>query len=335
MDIFNSSAFSMTSLTGAVNKMDYVPQMLGSLGLFTPMPVSTRDIWVDRRGDTLTLIPSSPVGAPPSELVRDSRDAVPLKTTRLAKGFTLYAEEVQGIRAFGSQSELQSVQTEYLRRSARVRNDMELTHEYHRLGALQGLLLDADGTTVIYNYFTAFGVTPPTAISFALDVDDTDVRGKCAALIRSMKRSAKGAFGPGTTIHALVGDAFFDGLINHPQVVKTYLNWTAAADLRGDKSFGDFVFGGITWHNYQGTDDNSTVAVGVDDAIFFPVGAQDVFKQAMAPAEFGPYVNTPGQNIYALNILDRDRQAWTRGEQYSYPLCFCQRPDVLRTGTRS
>lgn len=335
MDVFNSSAFSMTSLTGAIDKMDFMPQMLGSLGLFDAMPVQTRDIWVDRRGDTLTLIPSSPVGAPPAELVRDNRDAVPLKTTRLAKGFTIYAEEVQGIRAFGSNTELQSVQTEYLRRMARVRNDMEMTHEFHRLGALQGLLLDADGTTVIYNYFTAFGVTQPSAISFALNVDTTDVRGKCAQVIRSMKRSAKGAFGPNTTVHALVGDAFFDALINHPQVRQTYLNWTAAADLRGNNSFGDFVYGGITWHNYQGTDDNTTVAVGVDNAIFFPVGAQDVFKQAMAPAEFGPYVNTPGQNIYALNIPDLQRQAWTRGEQYSYPLYFNQRPDLIRTGTRT
>lgn len=96
MDIFNSSAFSMTSLTGAVEKMDFMPQMLGSLGIFDPMPVQTRDIWVDRRGASLTLIPSSPVGAPPSELIRDNRDAVPLKTVRLAKGFTIYAEEVQG-----------------------------------------------------------------------------------------------------------------------------------------------------------------------------------------------------------------------------------------------
>lgn len=335
MDIFNSSAFSMTSLTGAVDKMDYVPQLLGQLGLFDSMAVTTRDIWVDRRGSTLALIPSSPVGAPPAELVRDQRDAVPLKTTRLAKGFTIYAEEVQGIRAFGSQSELQSVQTEYLRRLSRVRNDMELTHEFHRLGALQGLLLDADGTTVIYNYFTAFGVTAPAAISFALNVDTTDVRGKCAQVIRSMKRASKGAWTPATKVHALVGDAFYDALINHPQVRTTYLNWSAAADLRGNNSFGDFEYGGITWHNYQGTDDNSTVAVGVDNAIFFPVGAQDVFKKAMAPAEFGPYVNTPGQDVYALNIPDLQRAAWTRGELYSYPLYFNQRPDLLRTGTRT
>ncbi|WP_449395579.1 major capsid protein [Devosia riboflavina] len=338
MDIFNGSAFSMTSLTGAVSKIGYKPQLLGDLGIFEPMPVRTRTVFVDRREGKLTLIPSSPVGAPPKELVVDPRNAVPLKTTRLAEGFTLYAEEIQGIRAFGTETEFAQVQTEYLRRMASVRDDMELTHEYHRLGALQGLLLDADGSTVIYNYFTEFGVNQPAAIDFDLDNASPvpgAVRNKCAEVIRGMQRSAGGAFTPATTVHALVGDAFYDALIRHPEVEKTYLNWAAAADLRGDRSFQSFTFGGITWHNYRGTDDNSTVAIATDEAKFFPVGARDVFKKAMAPAEFGPYVNTLGQDTYAMNIPDRDRQAWTRGELYSYPLYFVQRPDVLRRGVRT
>ncbi len=337
MDIFNSSAFSMTSLTGAVNKVGYKPQLLGSLSIFEPLPVRTRTVFVDRREGKLTLIPSSPVGAPPKELVVDPRNAVPLKTTRLAEGFTLYAEEIQGIRAFGSETEFAQVQAEYLKRMASVRDDMDLTHEFHRLGALQGLLLDADGTTVIYNYFTEFGVTEAPAINFDLGNANPAtgaIRLKTAEVIRSMSRSAGGAFTPGTTIHALVGDDFYDALITHPEVEKTYQNWAAAADLRQDRTWQAFTYGGITWHNYRGTDDNSTVAIDPDEAKFFPVGAKDVFKKAMAPAEFGPYVNTLGQDTYAMNIPDRDRQAWTRGELYSYPLYFCQRPDVLRKGVK-
>lgn len=337
MDIFNSSAFSMTSLTGAVNKVGYKPQLLGSLNIFEPMPVRTRTVFVDRREGKLTLIPSSPVGAPPKELVVDPRNAVPLKTTRLAEGFTLYAEEIQGIRAFGSETEFAQVQAEYLKRMASVRDDMDLTHEFHRLGALQGLLLDADGTTVIYNYFTEFGVTEAPAINFDLGNANPAtgaIRLKTAEVIRSMSRSAGGAFTPGTTIHALAGDGFYDALITHSEVEKTYQNWAAAADLRQDRTWQAFTYGGITWHNYRGTDDNSTVAIDPDEAKFFPVGAKDVFKKAMAPAEFGPYVNTLGQDTYAMNIPDRDRQAWTRGELYSYPLYFCQRPDVLRKGVK-
>jgi len=330
MDIFNSSAFNMVSLTGAVEKIDYKPQLLGELGIFEDMPVRTRTVFIDERNGQLALIPSSPTGAPPEELVKDNRSARPFQTTRLAKGFTLYAEELQGIRAFGSETELMQVQAEYMRRMARVIDDMELTHEFHRLGALQGKLLDADGTSVLYNYFTEFGISEPSAIDFALTTDATDVRGKCHALTRSMARSSKGAFTPQTEVHALAGDTFYDNLIKHPNVEKTYLNWAAAAELRENSAFGMFRFGGIVWHNYRGTDDNSTVAIAPNEAKFFPVNARGVFKKAMAPAEFGPYINTLGRNTYAINVLDRDRQAWTRGEQYSYPLYMCARPDVLR-----
>ena len=335
MDIFNNSAFSMTSLSGVVNKLDYQPQLLGELGLFEPMPVRTRTVFVDRRDGGLTLIPTSPTGAPPSELDGDNRDAVPLKTTRLAKGFTLYAEEIQGIRAFGSETELEQVQGEFLRRMARVRADMELTHEYHRLGALQGKLLDSDGSTVIYDYFSQFGVAEAAAVNFALGTTTTDVRGKCAAVVRAMARSSKGAFTPATQVHALVGDTFYDLLINHDQVRKTFEGWAAAADLRQGAAFNAFTYGGITFHNYRGTDDGSSVAIAATEAKFFPVGASGVFKKAMAPAEFGPYVNTLGMDTYGINIPDRDRQAWTRGEIYSYPLYLVQRPEVLRKGVSS
>lgn len=330
MDVFNSSAFSMRTLTGTVEKMDYIPQLLGQLGIFEPQPVRTRAVFVERRNETLALIPDSPIGAPPEELNKSKRDAVPLGLTRLTKGFTLYAEEVQGLRAMGSETDLMTVQAEYLRLMGRVRDDMELTHEHHRLGALQGKLLDADGTSVIQNYFTTFGVSEPTAIDFALTTATTNIRGKCQQVIRAMARKAKGAFTPATRVHALAGDTFYDGLINHPLVRETYLNWEAAADLRNSTAFQSFTFGGITWHNYQGTDDNSTVAVPVNEAKFFPVGARGVFKVAYGPAEFGDFVNTLGIPVYAMNILDRDRNAWTRGELYSYPLYFCQRPDLLQ-----
>lgn len=334
MDVFNSNAFSTTSLTGVVDKVDFKPQLLGSLNIFEPMPVRTSTVFVDRRENTLALIPSSERGSPPSSREADTRTAVPLQTVRLAKDFTLYAHEIQNIRAFGTESELEQVQAEFLYRMNDIRDDMELTHEYHRLGALQGKLLDSDGTTVIYNYYTELGVTEPSAVSFELDVATTNVRGICQQIVRSMWRASKGSFIPGqTTIHALAGDSFYDSLIDHDKVRDTYQNFAAAADLREDKSFRSFTFGGITYHNYQGTDDNSTVAIPVSECKFFPVGARGVFKKAMAPAEFMPYVNTLGQDVYAMNIPDRDRQAYTKGEIYSYPLYICQRPGVLQKAT--
>lgn len=334
MNVFESDAFSLISLSSAIDRMDYAPGFLGGLGIFTPEPVDNSTVWVDERDAVISLIPTSPRGAPPEELAKDSRTARAFKVPRITKASTLYAASVANIRAFGSETESERVMQEYARRMARIRQDVEVTHEHMRLGALQGILLDADGSTVIYNYFAEFGITPAASVSFELDVDTTDVAGIARQLARSMARTSRGAIGPTATIHALCGDAFYDALIAHPQVRQTYLNWSAAADLRDQAAFGAFTYGGITWHNYRGTDDNSTVAIGVNEAKFFPIGATDVFSHIMAPAdEFMPYVGTSGQNVYAMNIIDRDRQAWTRAEAYSYPLMMCKRPEVLRTGT--
>lgn len=336
MNVFEGDAFSLMELSGAIDRMDYKPGFLGELGIFEREPATQSTVWIDERDSSLSLITTSPRGAPPEELAKDSRTARPFKIPRITKGSTLYATEVAGIRAFGTENEQDRVQSEYARRLMRLRQDVEVTQEHMRLGALQGILLDADGSTVIYNYFTEFDITPAADVSFELDVDTTDVAGIARNLARSMARSSRGAIGTGATIHALCGDAFYDALIVHPQVRQTYLNWSAAADLRDQAAFGAFTYGGVTWHNYRGTDDNSTVAVDTDEAKFFPMNAPGVFKHIMAPAdEFMPYVGAPGQDTYAMNIIDRDRQAWTRAEAYSYPLMICQRPEVLRTGTRT
>lgn len=333
IDVFNSDAFSLTTLSGVVDKMDYKPGLLGELGIFEPKPVRTRQIFVDKRDGKLNLIQTSTTGAPPEELKRDDRKAVSLQAVRLAKGATVYAAEIASWRAFGTESEQSVVMSEYARRMARVREDMELTQEKHRLGALQGQLLDADGST-IYNYFTEFGEAAAASTSFELDVPATEVRTICHQITRSMARSAKGAFTSGTTVHALCGDDFYDALIAHASVKSTYLNWAAAADLRENTAFSAFTFGGITFHNYRGTDDNTTVAIAANQCKLFPVGATDMFVQAMAPAdEFMPYVGAPGQNVYSMNITDKDRGAWVRNEQYSYPLFICQQPGVLRAAT--
>lgn len=334
MDIFANNAFSTTSLSGAVQKRDYRPQLLGSLGLFEAEPVRTRSIFVDRIEGGLTLIPTSPDGAPPDVLDGETRDAVNLRTTRLAKRFTLYAHELDGIRAFGTESELMAVQREYMRRMDHINDDMELTHEFHRLGALQGVLLDADGISVIYDYSTEFNEAIPSAVSFELDQTATDVMGVCKTITRGMARSSKGNLA-GALIHAIAGDSFYDALVSHPNVEKFYLNQAAARQLQESQGaiFESFRFGGITFHNYQGTDDNSTVAVPSAEAKFFPVGARDVFKVAYAPLETLDYVGTPGQRVYAMNVPDRDRNMWTKGEIYSYPLYICQQPGVLRKAT--
>mgnify|MGYP000398020722 CR=1 FL=1 len=336
MNVFTGNAFSAISLTGAIEKRDYLPQLLGSLNLFEPEPVNTRNVMVDRSSTGLTLIPTSADGSPPAQLERSGRDIVNLRTTRLAKSFTMFAREIEAIRETGSETELMRVQTEYMKRMDRVNRDMELTHEYHRLGALQGLLLDADGTTVIYNYETEFAEVIPAPISFELDVTTTNIHKICKSITRDMARTSKGAMAA-ASVHSLCGDAFYDDLVSHPNVEKFYLNQAAARDAMANQGqvWESFTVGGITFHNYRGTDDNSTVAIPDAEARFFPVGAADTFKVAYAPHDSFDFVNTPGQRTYAQNVIDKDRNMWVMGELYSYPLYVNQRAGLVRKATRT
>lgn len=331
MDIFSGDAFSLTSLSGTVDKVDYRPGLLGQIGLFEAVPIRNRNMWIDRRDGRIELIAASANGAPPEELRKDTRNAVPLQAVRLAKGSSIYAAEIAGWRAFGTESEQTTVMGEYNRHRERVRQDIEATHELHRLGALQGKLYDANGD-LIYDYFDAFGEAEAPAVTWALGTNTTDPRALAMAMKRDLLRSAKGAYGQGVMVNALVGDDFFDALIGNAKVRETYLNWNEASRLRDDLAFADFEYGGVRFWNYRGTDDNQEIAVKSDEAIFFMSGVPGIYRHAMAPAdEFMPYVGAPGQNIYEMLLRDPSgRDAWIRCEQYSYPLYFNQRPDLVR-----
>ena len=339
MDVFEADAFTMMELSSAVDKMDYMPGLLGSLNLFAPSPVRQKRIFVDQKDDTLNLIGFSERGSSATQNSRYSRKAINFEIPRIAIQDTVWAHEVSGLREFGTETELMTVQREVADRLSKMRQKVEYTEEYLRLAAIQGLVLDpADGST-FYNYYTQFDIAQAAAVSFELDVADTEVVTICNNLVRSIKRSAKGGWVNGRSqVHAIVGDSFWDALVTHPNVEKYYLNYVAAQSLRADtQAFGMFTFGGITFHNYQGSDDNSEIAVAVNEAKFFVVGGNEIFVKAMAPAdEFMPFVNTPGQSVYAVQELDAAFPGTPRFAKYhvhAYPLYMCQRPETLRRGT--
>lgn len=337
IDIFNDDAFSVTSLLTAVDKVGYVPGFLGSVpGLFEPAPVRTETIWIEARGSDAALIQTSPRGSAPNAKGGDSRTATPFATKRLALGSRITSSELAGIRAFGSESEMQQVQAEVVRRQFLVKRDMDLTFENWRLGVVQGLVTDADGTTII-DWASALGQTIPAEVDFDLDNANPAsgvLRKKCAVAVRSMTRGLKGLGGNSVSFMALCGDAYWDDLIAHPEVRETYLGQQEARDLRGPSAWETFNFGGINWSNYRGTDDNTKVAINTEKAKFFPVGA-GIFKWAMSPGEQFEHIGQLGQMFYPGIVTDKDRNMWADVELYSYPLPVCVMPQALYRAKRT
>jgi hypothetical protein len=338
INIFTGDAFSMTTMLMAIEKTPFKPTMLGDMNIFADFPVTTKTVWIEERDGTLSLIQTSPRGSPLPQRTTEKRTARAFGTVRVAKGDRLNAPEISSIRAFGSDTELMSAQAEVARRLSGpvgMQSEIEYTWENMRLGAVQGIVVDAD-SSVINNWYTEFGISQPSEIAFNITgIAAGTLRTFIATnIVRPMMRAAKGMWLPSTVVTALCGDTFFDQLVSHSDVRTTYLNWVAAAELRPGTAFSAFNFGGVNWINYRGSDDNSTIAVAVDKAKFFPVGAPGMFRRALAPAdEFFPFVNTPGRPLYPIIAPDpTERQAYVDIELYSYPLFICTRPDVLLSG---
>lgn len=341
MDIFNSPHFSMMSLTAMLEKVPYQPRLVSSMGLFVPDRIRTTAAAIEERDGVLNVIQTSQRGAALDQRVTEKRKIRYFETSRIAKGDTLYAHEIQNIRAAGSETELMGVQEEVARRlsgPSGLLREVELTWENQQLGAVQGIVLDADGST-INNWYTEFGISQAAEIDFDLDnaaPASGAVRKKCSQVVRQMMKAAKGAWIEGSTfVQALCGDNFWDDLTAHSEVRQTYLNTQQAADLREGLAYETFRYGGIQWTNYRGTDDGSTVSIGTDQAKFFPRGAPGAFRAAWAPAETFDFVNTPGKDLYAMIVRDRDRNAWVKPEVYSYPLFICTRPGMLQRAKRT
>jgi len=213
------------NLTARVNELPYVPQGVSDLGIFTERGVSTTSVEIEKKGTTLSLIPTSPRGSAPSQRVVDKRDIRVLNVPRIAREAVVHAHQVQNVRAFGTDDMLETVMGVLMDEVANANLEVDMTLENLRLGAVTGVIRDADGST-IYDLFSEFGVSQLGERDFELDDAETDVRQKCAELLRLMGRELKmGAALQNIQAAALCSDGFFDGLIGHASVKAAWERW--------------------------------------------------------------------------------------------------------------
>lgn len=338
LDIFNSDAFSVTSLTDALQDLKYRPNRIGELGLFTPSSVATITIAIERIGDQLQLVSPSPRGAPGETRDMPKRNIRNLSIPHFQRDWAVYADEVQGVRAFGSETQLETVQGLVVGKLGAHLADFELTEEHARLGAVTGIITYADGQET--NLFTEFGVSEETEVDFDLDAAspvDGILRKRCTQVIRTMKKRLGGV--SFASIHAFVGDNFFDDLLQHKEVRETYKGWSEAQILR-DSYVGPnrasnpmFQFGNILFENY-GEIDGEGVGINTNKSRFFPLGVPNLFRTYYAPADYIETVNTMGRRLYARQ-REMPNGKGISGEIQMNALSICTRPGALMGARRT
>lgn len=320
LDVFKDDAFGLVQMTKAINEPEYLPGRIAQLGIFEEEGIMTTSAFIERQGETLTLVPAGARGSPAKADTADKRKALLFPSVHLPQRATINADEVQNVRAFGSESEVETVQNVVNKRLMKMRRKIDATLEYQRMGAIKGEVLDADGTTALLDLYTAFGVSQQTQ-SMELDVTTTKVR----ALAITAKRLAEVALGGtmATGWLALCSASFFDDFISHGSVEGAYDRWQQGDFLRSDPRSG-FQLGGIQWEEYRGS------VGGVDfiadgEAYLLPIGVPDMFVANYAPADYMETVNTIGLPYYAKQEL-LDFNKGVEIEAQSNPLIFNSRP---------
>lgn len=320
IEIFNDDAFSVSSLTAAINEQEYLPGRISSLGLFQEEGITTLTVQIEKDGDTIALVPAGERGTSGLVVGGSKRNLIPFNTVHLPQRFSIKADEIQGIRAFGTRSELQSVQDVVNKRLAKCRRQLDVTHEFQRMGALNGQILDADGKTVLLDIYKTFGVSRKK-MSMGLNDPDTEIRVKCGEAL-DLQEDALGSI-TSTGARAFCGKNFWPKLIAHAKVKETFVNTQQAAALRGDARE-SFEFGGIVWERYRGKVAGVSF-VHDDKALLIPEGVPDLYISVFAPADYMETVNTEGLPYYS-KIEPMPFGKGMAGEAQSNPLHLCTRP---------
>lgn len=334
LDIFNGNpAFSMTEMTEAINVIPTQYGTINKLGIFKEKGVTTTTVTVERKNGVLNVLNAGERSGPGAVNTSGKRDLISLPIPNFVLNDTVKAEDVQGVRKFGSDNELEAVQDVVNDKLAEMKAKHEITLEYMRCGALQGKVKDGSGKEIV-DLFDKFGITQKTQ-SFKTSEKTTAIDKVLRDVKRYIEKNLKGEVMDG--ILCLCSGSFFEAIVGHDSMKEAYHAYQGATPYRDDLRY-SFVFNGIRFIEYEGsaTDVNGKELRFIPDeqAIFLPSGTHNVFETVFAPADYIETVNTIGRAYYAK----QDVQKFERGidiQTQSNPLTICKRPDLLVKATLS
>lgn len=319
--------FNLATLTTAINTLPKPPTVLGDSKLFKLE--STKHLYavVENINGKLVLVENTSRHDEPSSKENHKRTRRVFEIPHLPKKSVLLPDEL-AVASFG-ESDVSQEQSKVINDKLQwLKNDIEATKEYHRIGAINGVIYDADGTSVIHDLCKEFGVKQ---VSMALGLDDpnADVRGNIIKTKRQAQKKLGGAMVKGWKCYCSA--ELFDKLTAHPNVQKAYLNYAEASDkVGGDKREG-FEFAGVTFIEYDvevmGTNGKLIRYIKEGVGRLVPV-VDGLFKEIYAPANYNETVGTLGKEMYAKVEPRKMDKGWDL-EAQSNPLIICTQPDAL------
>lgn len=320
--------YSLESLTAAVNQEHYRPGQISASGLFEEDSVTTTIVSVELRDGKLALVEPSERGGPGETTDQEKRTKVPFEVDHYQRDDAIKADEVQNVRAFGTEDTLEVLEDRVNRRAQRHAADLTMTLEHQRVGGIKGIVTSKSGK-VLHNLYNVFGIAVPAAVSLELDVESTQVTNLWQDVVYSIEDALDE---PYDGLHVYTGRDFHKRMWQHKSVRETFLYGSGAVVLRQDVP-DVFEFGGATWERYKtgarATADAGAPYIATDRARVVPKGVAGLFITRFAPADYNETVNTPGLPFYSRAVAKPNGKGYDLEVQMN-SISLCTRPQALR-----
>jgi hypothetical protein len=128
--------YTLTELTDAINVIPNSYGRLRQLGLFKDKGIRGPTFTIESRDGTLRLMKTMPWGSTPVKVQTKGRATKAFAVPHTPGEGYVPASEVVGVRKFGSENELETVNDRVLDELETIRGNLEQTMEYRQMQAL-------------------------------------------------------------------------------------------------------------------------------------------------------------------------------------------------------
>jgi hypothetical protein len=301
---------------GQFELVDYTEELLivpnqwglvNSLGIFTGQGISENSITVEKISESAGLVLDRVRGERAYQNKDFARELHSFPVPHFPLDDYITPQDVQGKRAYGEANAADTLAAVRARKLQRLRQSHAWTLEAARCQALTAGTVYAPNGTVSVNWFTSFGVSQKT-VDFVLGTGTTNIVAKIEEVIAHIQDNL-GNGGQQTGIMALCSPEFFSALIAHDAVKAAYQFYASTQEPLRQRQGGnttmyrEFFFGGCKFVEYRGNYNGSRL-IPVKDAVFIPMGVEDMFETYFAPANKFDFVNTVGEEAYVFEYTD-------------------------------
>lgn len=334
-DYLSAPEFAPDVLTETINVPAYETGRPAQLGIFTDEPIATTYVRIGVAEDEITIIPDRERGGETNFNMRGDRQEVPILIPHFPLDDKITPSDIQNILAWGEENAFVTLANVYNQKLTTIRNKHEATWNFLDWGALNGLILGAEGR-VLADLYDKFDFTQHV-VNFALDSAGTGIAAKNREAKALLRKELRGSASRGTIV--LAGPEFFDKYVGHPNVIESLKRYAGAtSDPSRDDVDDSFSFAGFRLERideeFQIRQPDGTFltrqAVADDEAILVPLGTT-YFKRYNAPPDTLTDANRPPRPTDKIFISTENLRHGKGQEVHSESnlLPICTRPQVM------